>query len=259
MQETSDPYERWLYGGVMASLIGSAWASLGLIGASVYAPYLSHDFLAESNDLGRVLARMAIFLGGWTLMSIAMMLPSSLPLVTVFHTITSGRWRLVLLLVVGYLWIWGIFGLGTLVLDAGLHAVAERSRWLDQHPHVIPGALLLTAGLFQFSPLKHSCLERCRSPIGFVIQHWSGGRREVHAFMLGVHHGIFCVGCCWGLMLLMFGAGAVNLGWMLVLAAVMFLEKAVSWGRWLTAPVGVLLTLWGLALFLRLPGVPAPF
>jgi len=259
MPERGEAYERWLYAGAMAGLIGGAWASLGVLGASAYAPYLSHDFLVETGDLGRALGRVAVFLLGWTLMSIAMMLPSSLPLVTVFHTITSGAWRLLMLLVAGYVWIWALFGLAALVADAGLHARVESSPWLGRRPHLIPATLLLTAGLFQFSPLKHSCLERCRSPIGFVVQHWRGGGRALRAFTLGVRHGIFCVGCCWALMLLMFGAGAVNLGWMLVLGAVMFIEKAVEWGRWVTAPAGVLLALWGLALLLRIPGVPAPF
>ncbi len=259
MAEHSEAHERWLYAGAMAGLIGGAWATLGLLGASAYAPYLSHDFLADAGDLGWALARMAVFLAGWTLMSIAMMLPSSLPLVTVFHTITSGAWRLVMLLVAGYLCIWGLFGLAAIVTDSGIHLLAENSPWLARRPHLIPAILLLTAGLFQFSPLKHSCLERCRSPIGFVVQHWRGGRRALRAFTLGVRHGIFCVGCCWALMLLMFGAGAVNLGWMLVLGAIMFVEKAVAWGRWVTAPAGVVLALWGLALFLKIPGVPVPF
>jgi predicted metal-binding membrane protein len=113
--------------------------------------------------------------------------------------------------------------------------------------------------LFQSSPLKGSCLERCRSPIGFVIQHWRGARRAFRAFGLGVRYRIFCVGCCWALMLLMFAAGAVDLGWMPALGAVMFVEKAVEWGRWITALVGVLLTLWGLALFAQVPSVPVPF
>jgi predicted metal-binding membrane protein len=259
MAEPREPYERWLYAGAMAGLIGGAWASLGLLAASEYAPYLSHDFLEETVDLSRILGRMGIFLVGWTLMSIAMMLPSSLPLVTVFHTITSGAWRLVALLVAGYLAIWGLFGLGAIVADAGIHTLADRSPWLAERPYVIAAAVLLTAGLFQFSPLKHSCLERCRSPIGFVVQHWRGGRRTLRAFMLGVRHGIFCVGCCWALMLLMFGAGAVSLGWMLVLGAIMFVEKAVTWGRWVTVPIGVGLALWGLALLVRVPGVPVPF
>jgi predicted metal-binding membrane protein len=255
----SEAYERWLYAGAMMGLIGGAWAALGLLGASVYAPYLSHDFAVSGAEPWAAGLRVAVFVGGWTLMSIAMMLPSSLPLLTVFHTITSGAWRLLAVLVAGYLWIWALVGLGLVVADAGVHALADRSPWLAARPHVIPGVLLLTAGLFQFSPLKQSCLEKCRSPIGFVIQHWRGRSHPLQAFALGVHHGLFCIGCCWALMVLMFGAGAVNLGWMLVLGALMFVEKAVEWGRWVTRPAGVALAAWGVALLARVPGVPAPF
>jgi len=259
MAQSGDAVERWLFAGAMGGLVGGAWLSLGLLGASPYASYLGHDLAVEDGDAGAIALRVAAFVAGWLLMSIAMMLPSSLPLVTVFHTITSGAWRLVGLLVAGYLWIWALFGLTVVVADAGLHALVDSSPWLASRSHLIPAALLLTAGLFQFSPLKHSCLERCRSPIGFVVQHWRGSRRALQAFALGNRHGIFCVGCCWALMLLMFGAGAINLGWMLVLGAVMFVEKAVSWGRWITAPAGVLLALWGLGLLMRWPGVPVPF
>ena len=251
--------EGWLFGGAMAGLIGGAWLSLGLLGASPYASYLGHDLAVEGGGAGAVAARVAVFVAGWVLMSVAMMLPSSLPLVTVFHTITGGSWRLLGLLVAGYLWMWGLFGVAAVLADGGLHALVDRSPWLASRPHVIPAALLLTAGLFQFSPLKHSCLERCRSPIGFVIQHWRSTRHALQAFALGNRHGLFCVGCCWALMLLMFGAGAVNLGWMLVLGALMFVEKAVAWGRWITAPAGALLALWGIGLLLRVPGVPLPF
>lgn len=259
MPEHGDPVERWLYTGALAGLIGGAWLTLGWLGTSAYAPYLAHDAALAGGSLGTTAARLVIFVAAWTIMSIAMMLPSSLPLVTVFRTITGGAWPLVSLLVAGYLWIWGAFGVAVVAADAGVHELVERSAWLAERSELIPAVLLLTAGLFQFSPLKHSCLEKCRSPIGFVIQHWRGGRRALHAFVLGARHGLFCVGCCWALMVLMFAAGAVNLGWMLVLGAVMFVEKAVEWGRWITAPVGVLLTVWGLALLASVPGIPRPF
>ncbi len=74
-----------------------------------------------------------------------------------------------------------------------------------------------------------------------------------------MRHGVFCVGCCWAMMLLMFAVGGVNLGWMLSLGTVMFVEKAVAWGRWITAPAGALLALWGLALLLKIPWIPPPF
>jgi predicted metal-binding membrane protein len=255
MSEHLDAGERWLYAGAMAALVGGAWMALGLVSASAYAPYLSHDLPAE---VAPAWLRVAAFVTGWTLMCVAMMLPSSLPLVTVFRTVTRRAPSLVLLLLAGYLAIWALFGIGGFVLDSGLHALVARSGWQDA-PRVIPAALLITAGLFQFSRLKHSCLEQCRSPLGFVVSHWRGGSRSRRAFALGVRHGIFCVGCCWGLMLLMLGAGGMSVAWMLALGAVMFIEKAVAWGRWVTVPAGTLLAMWGVGLLARVPGVPAPF
>jgi predicted metal-binding membrane protein len=256
--DAGDHLEGAFYTGTLAALIGGAWLALGVLSRSPYVRLLSHD-LTDGAGGWPLAARVAIFVGGWTVMSVAMMLPSSLPLVTVFRTITRGAPALLAALVAGYLLTWGLFGLLALAGDVVLHELVEASDWLTARTHLVSASLLLTAGLFQFSPLKHACLKRCRSPIGFVIQHWQGGRRATQALALGVHHGLFCAGCCWALMLLMFGVGTADMRWMLALGALMFVEKAVGWGRWITAPTGALLALWGLALFARVPGVPAPF
>jgi predicted metal-binding membrane protein len=250
----ADAAEAWIYRGTLLGLIGGAWAALALLGASAYAPYFSHSGAVGPGALPPV-AGALVFVAGWTLMSVAMMLPSSLPLVTVFRTITEGAPALVALLVAGYLATWAVFGFVALVGDGLLHEAVDAWPALAARADLVFPGLLLTAGLFQFSPLKRSCLRQCRSPVGFVVQHWGGGRRGLRAFQLGMRHGLFCIGCCWALMLLMFAVGGLNLGWMLLLGAVMFVEKAVGWGRWVTAPVGVGLTLWGLAL---LAGAPAP-
>jgi predicted metal-binding membrane protein len=106
---------------------------------------------------------------------------------------------------------------------------------------MIGAGTVLLAGVYQFTPLKYKCLDKCRSPLSFVMEHWHGKRGEQEAFGLGVHHGLFCVGCCWSLMLLMFAVGVGNLAWMLALASVMAVEKNVSWGRRLSVPLGVVL------------------
>src|SRR5439155_9756290 len=85
------------------------------------------------------------------------------------------------------------------------------------------------------------CLDQCRSPYSFLVQHWQGRLPERDALRLGIHHGLFCLGCCWTLMLLMFAVGGANLGWMLGLGAVMAAERTTSWGRRLTRPLGALL------------------
>jgi len=95
------------------------------------------------------------------------------------------------------------FGLFVHLGDRVLHEAVARTSWLDANAWMIGAATILLAGLYQFAPLKHRCLDRCRSPLAFVMEHWRGGRPETDAFRLGVRHGIFCVGCCWSLMLLM--------------------------------------------------------
>jgi predicted metal-binding membrane protein len=93
-------------------------------------------------------------------------------------------------------------------------------------------------GLFQFSRLKYHCLDQCRTPLSFIIQRWRGVTPRRDAFLLGMQHGVFCVGCCWAIMLLMFIVGTGNVGWMLALGAMMAIEKNAAWGRWLSHSLG---------------------
>jgi predicted metal-binding membrane protein len=252
-----DHLEPWVYGGVLAALVAAAWVGLGLAEAAGAGAWLSHAALGQAGALSAT--RLLGFLWAWMLMSIAMMLPSTFPLIRVFLTITEGSSGLLALLCGGYLLVWALFGAVALLADAGLHRLVEGSAWLASRPGRLAGVLLLAAGLFQFSPLKYSCLRQCRSPVGFVIQHWRGASRALRALRVGVLHGAYCVGCCWALMLLMFAVGGAHLGWMLALAVVMFVEKAVTWGRSVTVAVGVVLAAWGLGLLLGTPGVPRPF
>jgi predicted metal-binding membrane protein len=215
---------------------------LGL-GQSPYGRFLSHEHLGEVSLEDSTL--ILIFVAGWSLMTVAMMLPTSLPLVTLFRTLVHqrpDRTRLVSLLIVGYLGIWMLFGVLVHLGDWALHQVVEH--WL------LGAATLMLAGLYQFTPLKYYCLDKCRSPLSFIMEHWQGRHERVQALLLGVHHGIFCLGCCWSLMLLMFAIGIGNIGWMLVLGAMMAVEKNMSWGRRLSTPLGVFLIGWGLALAL---------
>jgi predicted metal-binding membrane protein len=246
-----------MYGAVLAALVAGAWVGLGLAESTGAGAWLSHQGLGEAGALSW--AGLLAFLVAWTLMSVAMMLPSTFPLVRVFLTITEGSFGLLSLLCAGYLAVWALFGAAALLADVGVHRALDGSAWLAARPERLPGALLLGAGLFQFSPLKYSCLRQCRSPIGFVIQHWRGASPAFRALRVGALHGVYCVGCCWALMVLMFAVGGAHLGWMLALAAVMFVEKAVSWGRHATVSVGVALGAWGLGLLLGVPGVPRPF
>ena len=102
---------------------------------------------------------------------------------------------------------------------------------------------LAAAGLWQFSPLRDRCLEECRSPLGFVINRWRVTSERAEALRMGIAHGAFCVGCCWSLMLVMFGVGLASLSAMLVLGGITAVEKNVSWGRRISRPLGAVLIL----------------
>lgn len=238
-----------LFAALMAALISLAWLALWAWSASPYAGFVNHAALGEP---GRGYpALLLVFVAGWTLMTVAVMLPTSLPLVTLFRRMVRerpDRSRLVALLVAGYLGVWTLFGALAHLGDLLVHELVERSGWLAANAWLIGAGTLLLAGLYQFTPLKYACLERCRSPMSFIAGHWRGKREALQALRLGAHHGLFCVGCCWSLMLLMFVVGVGSVGWMLVLGAVMAVEKNIPWGRRLSAPLGLVLLGWGVIL-----------
>ena len=247
---------------VLGALIALSWLTLWAWARSPYGRYLEHGdwttsgpaaFLCRLIPAGDVLVPVGLYAAAWILMIMAMMLPTTLPLYNAFDRLTAqrpDRIRLLTLLGLGYLAVWGAFGLLAHALHAALLAGLARVPALAWHSWIIGAVIIAGAGLFQFSKLKHRCLEKCRTPLSFVIEHWRGQAQARQAFALGAHHGLFCVGCCWALMLLMFAFGTGSLGWMLVLAAVMAVEKNFAWGRRISTPLGVALLAWSAGLIL---------
>jgi len=242
---------RSLFLPTLSGLIALTWLTLWIWEQSPYGRYLNHAELGAigfDSDASTLLGQAGLYVLGWVLMTVAMMLPATVPLLQIFRRLSRERPnanQLLTLVIVGYLAAWLGFGVAAHLFDFGLHELYESNTWLLANPWVFGAGPLLLAGAFQFSRLKYSCLDKCRSPLGFVMQYWRGTRYEWHSFILGVHHGAFCVGCCWALMLLMFAVGAGSIGWMLALACVMAIEKNVSWGRKLSAPLGIVLLTWG--------------
>ena len=186
----------------------------------------------------------AAFLAGWVAMTIAMMLPTTLPLLHIFRRLTASRTDgvlLLLLVIAGYLTTWVACGIVVFGASSLVQAYGHDVAWVTTHPRMPSAALFFVAGTLQFSDLKHRCLDKCRSPLSFVTSRWRGTREKWQSFRLGVEHGAFCVGCRWALMLLMFASSVASLTWMLALGAVMAIEKNVSWGRRLSAPLGMAL------------------
>jgi predicted metal-binding membrane protein len=230
---------------LLAGLVLAAWAALWLWSASPAARFLDHRDLETDGLTGTT---VALFVTGWLLMTVAMMLPTSLPLVATFRAIVGRRPhpdRLAGLVVGSYLAAWTAVGLGLFVADAGIHALVDAVPWLAAHPNTVVGVTLLGAGAYQLSPLKYRCLDACRSPFTFVIARWHGERPARDAIAIGLQHAAACIGCCWSLMLVLFALGMGNLAWMLGTGAVMAIEKNVPGGRRLGRPLGVVLLLAG--------------
>ena len=233
--------DRAILGAALGGLVLLAWITLAVWEGSPYAAYLGH-----AGGVGPLPLEAALFAIGWVLMIVAMMLPSSIPLVVTFSALVRRRRRsvrLVALLLLGYLLVWAAFGLAAWIADRGIHAAVDAIPWLAEHPQVIIATTLAAAGLWQFSPLRDRCLDECRSPLGFVVNRWQGRSERSEALRMGIAHGAFCVGCCWSLMLVMFGVGLASASAMLLLGAITAIEKNLPWGRRLTHPLGIFLIL----------------
>jgi predicted metal-binding membrane protein len=185
----------------------------------------------------------------WWVMMMAMMLPSAAPMILLFariqrrEQVKGAPFVPTSIFTAGYLLIWGLFsGLATGV-QWGLEYVGLVSTMMVSTSGRFAGILLLVAGLYQLTPLKHTCLKHCQSPIQFLTQHWRNG--TTGAFRMGIEHGAFCTGCCWLLMALLFVNGVMNLYWIGSLAILVLLEKILPVRHWLGSLVGIGLILWG--------------
>ncbi len=188
----------------------------------------------------------------WTVMMAGMMLPSAAPAILLYDTIARRNAERgvalagVSVFAAGYLAAWTAFGLGATLLQLALRdarlltvGLASANAWLT-------GGILTLAGIYQWLPIKHACLDKCRNPLELFVTRWRPGAPG--AFVMGVEHGAFCVGCCWALMLLMFAAGVMNLAVVALIAGFVFVEKILPRGETTTRVAGVGLVAAGLAL-----------
>jgi len=177
----------------------------------------------------------------WAVMMAAMMLPSALPMVQAFVALCrrNGQRARSRQFVGAYLLVWLIFSVAATVAQWLLQAVGWVNPMIVSTSAMLSGALLLVAGAYQFSPLKRICLARCRTPMGFLVGEWRGGR--FGGFAMGWRHGLFCLGCCWALMALLFVGGVMNLAWIAALSIVVAVEKLAPRGERVAALLGLAL------------------
>jgi predicted metal-binding membrane protein len=224
-------------------LVAAAWA-VALLATLTHQTYLiDHDYLLEQSWLPWPVT-LAIFLTGWQTMTVAMMLPSSMPMayMLVYASRQQARpKRVQAAFLAGYAVVWSAFAVAAFFGDTLVHRLVDRWPWLDANAYLIGALTFMVAGAFQFSPLKERCLTACRSPFSFFVRYYRKGVGA--AWWLGLRHGAFCLGCCWALMLIMFGVGVGSLAWMAVLAGVMVVEKTIPGGQRLSPIIGVVLVL----------------
>jgi len=252
----SPKVERGILIAVMAALALLCWIVLWKGGDIAH---VAHNFGTQghhghhSHHPANQQSFMAIFIASWSVMTVAMMLPTTIPIVAFFHKFTESRndrLLLLTLLVLGYVGTWTLFGVLIFFQILILKMALTASPVLSGYTWLGPPIILILAGLFQFTEIKYRCLDKCRSPLSFITERWRDKNHRWNAFMLGVDHGKFCIGCCWALMLLMFAVGFGSLLGMLILAIVMGIEKNISWGRKIGKPVGYLLLVGGVSLLI---------
>jgi predicted metal-binding membrane protein len=225
----ADRRERLAFGTALLVIVVASWLYLVYLAQSM----TMHGSGAMVHDSWGV-AALAGLVVMWTVMMVAMMMPSAAPMVMVFagvHRRRAAQGRPAIptaIFVLGYLVVWTGFSVLAALAQTVLHTAMLLSPAMTTTSPLLGGAVFVAAGVFQWTPLKRACLATCRSPLSFVMSQWREGRRG--AFVMGLRHGAYCLGCCWALMLLLFVAGVMNLLWVAVIAIAVLLEKVARGG-----------------------------
>ena len=247
-------HERRIVTGGLVGVIALSWLYI-LIGANMEMS----DMMSAADTMWMQTAAWSasyfmLMLLMWWVMMFAMMLPSAAPMILLFSTVhrkNSERGNSITstgIFAASYLIIWGAFSLLATISQWALEEVGLLSTMMASTSAWFGAGLLITAGIYQFTPLKQACLKHCQSPLSFLMHHWRAGRRG--AVIMGLKHGAYCLGCCWLLMGLLFFGGVMNLLWIAGLAFFVLIEKLVVARPWISRISGALLIVWGIVLVL---------
>jgi predicted metal-binding membrane protein len=255
--------ERLIIGACLAAMVLVAWLYLfhgqaampGMEMASMTMPDMVMPGMGMPELHSSAVSTVLMLFVMWTIMMVAMMVPSATPMILAFHTVNQQRRANsrplvpVGIFVLGYLAVWTIFSAAAALAQWRLHEAALISSTMAATSPFLSGGLLIAAGVFQWTPLKRACLQGCRSPLSFLMSEWREG--AVGAFLMGLRHGAFCVGCCWVLMALLFVAGVMNLLWIAIIALFVLVEKVLPKGEMVSRIAGAALVTAGIALIIR--------
>jgi predicted metal-binding membrane protein len=231
-------------------LAGIAWAMTGDRMAGMDA--------GPGTDLGS----LGFWVTSWVVMMAAMMFPSIAPMVVMYARIEEGKRQkgqsteagATAVFVAGYLLVWAAAGLlGYAIIQGGRDLNLGILAWDSAGPYVA-GGVIIVAAIYQLTPLKEVCLRHCRSPMMFLLTRWQPGRTG--ALRMGIEHGGWCLGCCWGLMAALFAVGVMSIGWMVFIAALVAIEKLLPWRAVANRGIAALLIVLGLGVAFAAEDVP---
>jgi predicted metal-binding membrane protein len=244
--------DRLVVAAALAALTVAAWLYLLYMAAPMAMPEMAMAMPAMHSWSWVELGALVVM---WTVMMVAMMVPSAAPMIVMFATINRrrreqhGPFVPTAVFLAGYLVVWTGFSVLAALAQWVLHAAALMSTMMVTTSPLLGGLLLVAAGVFQWTRLKAVCLVHCRSPLSFIVTSWREGRGG--AFRMGLHHGLYCLGCCWLLMALLFVAGVMNLLWIAAIASFVLLEKIVPRGELVGRVAGIVLVVAGLLVLSR--------
>jgi predicted metal-binding membrane protein len=229
--------------GLLLALAASSWALLIWQGTNA--------------DMGMAMAsptmgmRAPLFLTIWVVMMVAMMFPTAAPMILTFHKVQTSKRRrgeafvATWVFVAAYMAVWTLSGVAAYAGALAAEAIAAHAALSPATAARIGGAVLAAAGLYQLTPLKEACLSKCRTPISFIMTSWRDG--TAGAVRMGVLHGVYCLGCCWLLFVILFPLGIMNIAAMAVITVVVFAEKTLPWGRPVARVTSIALVAYGAA------------
>lgn len=244
--------DRAVTGAALAALTAIAWAYLLWLGRSMN---MDADMLAMTAATAPQpwdATRFAVMFVMWAVMMVGMMTPAAAPMILLYARVgrqaaQKGKPLAATgFFAAGYLLAWTVFSLGATAAQWALEQSLLLSAMMAATSKEFGGLVLIAAGIYQWTSLKDACLTHCRSPLHFIQAHGGFKRDALGSLKLGFHHGLYCVGCCWALMALLFVGGVMNFLWIAAIAALVLLEKIAPTGRWLPRMAGILLTAAGI-------------
>jgi predicted metal-binding membrane protein len=231
------------------------------LSAVAWALIVWQSSMMDDDDMGLTMGMAApVFLGIWIAMMVAMMFPTAMPMILTFARVQSGRAARsqatvpVWVFVSAYLFVWVSFGAVAFVAASAANELAENVMWLMDNAARIGGGVLILAGLYQLSPAKRRCLSKCRSPMSWILSSWRD--RVGGALRMGVEHGMYCLGCCWLLFVILFPLGMMNIAAMALITVLIFAEKSLLVSRYAVTLAGVGLIAYGVVVLAMPDALP---